>query len=110
MDDRTTSSMDDISMVEQVANKRFELSDGLSTIITELETTRKGATSDEIKNSMVLGFDGNRCQKGSQLHSNGFASCCVLILIFIYLIQFNYLIKDITSSVLVINEGSAFLL
>ena len=73
MDDSTTSSMNDLDMVKQVANKRFELSDGLSTIITDLETTRKGATSDEIKNSMVLDFDGNRCQKGSQLHSNGFA-------------------------------------
>ena len=73
MDDTTTSSTDDLRMVKQVANKRFKLSDGLSTIITDLETTRKGATSDEIKNSMVLGFDGNRCQKGAQLHSNGFA-------------------------------------
>lgn len=71
MDD-STSSMDDLRMVKQVANKRFELSDGLSTIITDLETKRKG-TSDEIKNSMVLGFDGNRCQPGFQLHSNGFA-------------------------------------
>ena len=96
MDDRTTSSMDDLSMVKQVANKRFELSDGLSTIITELETTRKGATSDEIKNSMVLGFDGNRCQKGSQLHSNGFA-CGELLCI-----NFNF---HLSYSIQLFNKG-----
>ena len=90
MDDSTTSLMNDLDMVKQVANKRFELSDGLSTIITDLETTRKGATSDEIKNSMVLGFDGNRCQKGSQLHSNGFA-CGEREFSFVNLLAYTYI-------------------
>ena len=85
MDDSSSSDnpMDDLQMVKQVSNKRFHLSDGLGTIVTKLETTSK-AKSDEIKNSMVLGFDGNQCGKGSQLHSNGFA-CGEFFLFVFYL-------------------------
>ena len=71
-------------MVKAVSNKRSRLSNDLGTIVSKLESSPqssaqngprslKAMTSDEIKNSLVLGFDGNQCQKGSQLHSNGFA-------------------------------------
>ena len=64
-------SSEEIMMVKDVARTRKMLSEGIQRAVSGMAEgdTKKSA---EIERSLILGFDGNRCRKGSSLHENGF--------------------------------------
>jgi len=62
----------DIKLISKVANTRFTLSERVGRVVSRLEYKKGKKLATEMKNSIILGFNGNRCTKGSHLHSNGF--------------------------------------
>ena len=64
--------LSDIEILRRVSSARQSLSNGLQNYLTKLSKNRGRSASEKMEKTMKLGFQGDLCPMGYQLHSNGF--------------------------------------